>query len=232
MDKQILFRCSGVGALMTDPLTKKDKEAGVLSATAKTFVLETWLKNEYGYYEDVVTDELMKGNVCEQDSMALVQRVLGGEFRRRFGKTLQDDTLIGHPDIILNNEDYGEDVKTSANLRTFIEATPSTLYKAQCQGYMKLSGKNNFRLIYCLVKTPPEIMIEKEKRLFFKYGCDESNPDYLKSVAQINHNNEIIDSIPVEKRVKVFEFTRDEDYLNELYSRCEKAKEYYNKLSL
>ena len=79
--KPLLIRCSQLGQLMTEPKSKADKDAGNLSETAKTLMLEIFLWEKYGYKERVMTDAMMKGLLCEQDSMKLVQDVLGGEFR-------------------------------------------------------------------------------------------------------------------------------------------------------
>lgn len=230
--KAVLFRCSRLGDLMTDPKTKAAKEAGELSETAKAFVRDIWLEREYGYRERVTTKEMKKGLLCEQDSMALVQSVLGGEFRLKCADTYTNDYLIGHPDIVLKKEDYVEDIKTSWSLRTFMDAELTKAYYAQAHGYMILTGKNNYRLIYCLIPTPPEMILEEEKRIYFQYDCNENNPDYIAAVEQLNHNNEIIKTIPIEKCVKVFEFKRDEDYCIDMMNRAKNAIEFYNTLSL
>jgi len=117
MDKQILFRCSSSGALLTEPKLKADKDAGNLSATAKTLVEAMWLQGEYGYREFVNNEYMDKGLAMEQDSMQLVQDVLGGAFRTKNREKLQDEFIIGTPDIILT--DAVEDIKTSWSLRTF-----------------------------------------------------------------------------------------------------------------
>lgn len=229
---QLLFRCSRLSSLMTDPKTKSDKDSGVLSATAKSLVRDMWLKNTFGYDELIMTDEMKKGLLCEQDSMELVQNVLGGEFRRKYEARLQNDFIIGTPDIVLQREDFVEDVKTSFNIRTFFDAKLTDAYFAQAQGYMELTGKKNYRLIYCLVPTPAEIMESEEKRIWYKFINDESNPDYQKYIEQFRHNNDLISSIPDEKRVKIFTFGYEEIWIAELYKRIEKAREYYKELEL
>lgn len=232
MTKQILFRCSRLGDLMTDPKTKAAKDSGELSETAKKFVQDIWLEREYGYRERVTTKEMKKGLLCEQDSMALVQSVLGGEFRLKCSETYTNDYLIGHPDIVLKNEDYVEDIKTSWSLRTFMDAEISKNYLAQAHGYMELTGKKNYRLIYCLIPTPEDMIEDEDRRLFFQFGGNTSNPDYLEAVDQLRHNNEVILTIPKEKRVKIFDFAKDEEYCADIMQRAERAAKYYNTLSL
>ena len=56
MDNQILFRSSKAGLLMGEPKLIKDKEAGNLSQSAKSFVEEVWELNEFNYSEPLFTD--------------------------------------------------------------------------------------------------------------------------------------------------------------------------------
>ncbi len=233
----IKIRCSSLGKIMTDPKLKTDKEAGNLSETAKTYIEELFLYKNYGYREIVQTDEMKKGNLCEVDSMILVQQVLKGDLRTRYKKNIENDYITGTPDIVLS--DCVEDIKTSWNLRTFFNAepdklytAPDKLYTAQGQGYMELTGKKKFRLIYCLVPTPPEIMFGLEKKLFYQYDNHDNNKDYQDAMQQLYKNNDLILDIPLEKRVKVFEYNYDGEYIKYAYRRIAKAREYYSTLRL
>ena len=42
-----LFRSSSIGYLMTEPQTKADKEAGLLSKTAQKHLLEVYVSQKY-----------------------------------------------------------------------------------------------------------------------------------------------------------------------------------------
>lgn len=225
-----LFRCSGVGALLTEPKLKADKEAGNLSQTAKTFVRNIWLQNEYGYREYLQNDAMTKGLMQEQDSMELVQDVLGGQFRTKNRERFQNEYLIGTPDIIL--PDCIEDIKTSKNLRTFMEADIEDLYEAQAMSYMELKGIHSYRLIYALVPDSQEAITNAKERLSYSFGRDYSNADYIEQCEQLQHNNDVILTIPKEHRIKVFAFDWSRDYIDRLYAKCEKAREYYNTISL
>jgi hypothetical protein len=227
--EKLLFRASRAGMLMTEPRNKSDKEAGNLSETSKTFVEDMFLKNEYGYEEPVLTDEMLKGLLCEQDSLRLVQSVLGGEFRIKNKEYFENDFICGTPDIILKSSDYVEDVKTSFTIKTFFRSELLPVYYWQAQCYMALTGKKNYRLIYCLVNTPQEIVTELKKRIYFRYGCEEENNDYQNASMQIekNHNYE---HIAKEKRIRVFDFPFEKDKIELLYKKVENARIYYNSL--
>lgn len=229
MENEILFRASQVGRLMTEPKLKVDKEAGNLGETAKSYIEEIWLQNKFGYKEEAMTDEMLKGLICEQDSMELVQKVLGGNFRVKNRENFKNDYLTGTPDIIL--PDSVEDLKTSFTVKTFFKAELNSLYYWQGQVYMELTGRKNFRLIYCLVNTPEEIVLDLEKRVYYKFSCDEENPHYKTWIEQIRKNH-TFDAIPAEKRIKVIEFTHNPYDIEKMYRKIDKAREYYKTLTL
>jgi hypothetical protein len=205
-----------------------------LSVTAKTLVRKIWLNNNFGFKKHVVTDILTKGLTCEQDAMQLVQDVLGGEFRIKNVEKFENEYSTGVPDSILKKVDFVEDIKNAWDLETFFNAEyeHKGSYWWQGQTYMNLTGKNNYRIIHCLVPTPDNIILEEKKRFYFKFNCDETNQDYIDISMQIDHNNNLISSIPKEKRIKVFEFTKDNEAIELIKRKHAKAKEYYENLEL
>ncbi len=225
--KEIKVRCSKLGDLFTNARTKKAQEAGEISETSKTLVRDLWLANELGFKEPVATKQMIKGLTQEQDSMKLASSVLGG-FRMRHAEQLENEYLTGTPDIVL--EDYVEDIKTSWNIRTFMNAELSKQYERQLQGYLMLTGKAKARLIYCLIPTSEDQVREDCKSFWFKYGQD--SPEYLEAERQLYHNNNIIAKIPEESRVKVFEIERDEAFADEVKARVENVREFYKTLTL
>lgn len=224
------IRAHQLGQLFTEPNSKVAKDAGNISETAKTLIDSIWLKEKYGYDEPVVTDEMLKGLMCEQDSINLVQSVLGGKFRIKNHIQFENEFLKGTPDIIL--DDVVEDIKTSWSLKTFFQADLKKSYYWQGQAYMMLTGVRKYRLIYCLIPTPEETITELKKRIWFKYGCDETNADYVYASTQIDFNNKVIMKIPDKKRVKVFEFYYEKEFEANLKNKYTKSLEYYNTLSL
>ena len=236
MDKPILFRCSKLGALMTEPKLVKDKEAGNLSQTAKSFVEEVWEQNEYNYSEPVVTDEMMKGSLCEQDAMALVQEVCNdGIFREKFkGGRLQNDFIIGSPDIVIaeNGTKIVEDTKCSFTLGTFRNAELTTFYEWQLRGYMWLTGATKARLRFCLVDTPDEILTSLKMKFYYKFSCNEENKDYIKISEQLEHNHKPSQWLTAAQRLKTFEIEQDESKIELLKNRIVKAREFYQTIKL
>lgn len=228
MNKPILFRCSRLGDIMTEPRAKSE----TLSKTAESFIKNMWLEREFGYREEVMTDEILKGHLCEDDSMGLVKEVLGGEFRIKNRNFFKNEFVCGTPDIILKKEDVVEDVKTSFNLRTFSESELAKNYWWQGQGYMWLTGKKHYRLIYSLVPTPESILGDQKRRWFYKFGQDEDNPDFVQVCAQIDRNNDLINDLPKANRLNVFEFDFDEKKIELLKTKIIACREFYNSLAL
>jgi hypothetical protein len=239
-NSKLLFRASAASRLMSEPKLKADKEAGKLSQTSKSYLKELYLEREFGFKEDFISYETLKGNLNEQDSFSLVQKVLGGEFRIKNQENFPNDLFSGTPDIILKNEDFVEDVKTSWTLKTFFNAGDldsederkiNKSYYYQALVYMALTGKKNYRLIYCLTNTPERIVTDLKKRLYYRFDCDEENKDYQEMSIQIelNHN---YDRIPLEKRIKIIEFPFSVEEYSKLESQAYKALEYYKTLSL
>lgn len=227
---QILFRCSSLGKLLTEPKLKSDKDAGNLSETAKSLVLEVMLFQKYGYKERLMTDAMYKGLICEQDSMGLVQSVLGG-LRTKNEKHLKNEFIMGTPDIILSKSGIVEDIKTSENIRTFFNAEITKDYEAQLQGYMWLTGLEKARLIYCLVPTPLETIEKAKTRLKYQFDNPDNNKDYIEMCEQIQHNNDVISTIPKHERIKVFTINRNDDIIETLKAKIIKAREYYEYIS-
>jgi hypothetical protein len=97
---------------------------------------------------------------------------------------------------------------------------------------MWLTGKKKYRLIYSLVPTPEHMVLNECDRLLYKYNRNSQNEDYIKECEQIKKNNNLIKDLPIEKRVKKFEFDYDANYIDILMKKIEKAREYYKTLKL
>ena len=204
-----------------------------LGETAKTYVESVWLRKEYGYEEPVVTPQMLKGHLVEQDAIGLVSKVWKmQEFRTKNRKRFTNDYFSGCPDVVTKSANVVEDVKSCWTLRTYFEIRKvNPLYYGQGQVYMDLTGKRKFRLHYCLVETPEELIKDQELKYFYKYGADPENPHYQEVCEMLRKNNDF-KGIPVQDRVKTFEFDYDEAYIKELKSRVEVARNYYSTLTL
>lgn len=237
--EQIKIRASKASFMMTEPKTNAAKAAGELSETTKTYLHELWLYNHYGFRKEVLTKEILKGRLCEPDARTLCDKVIGGQFRIRFTdilkergiKYLQDDYFTGTPDVVQEVDGYVEDIKCSYTIDTFHMCELTDNYYYQGQVYMHLLGIHNYRLNFCLVKTPEQIIQEEIKGWYFKFGCNEENPDYIEATKQIEQNHNI-DKVELKDRVKTFNFPYDPDVIKKLKFQVEKARNYYNTITL
>ena len=224
------------------PLTAKMQEelAGLIEkrdsefrfgATAKTYIRNCWLLNEYGCQEPVLTPQMLKGMVCELDSIGLLDsQVPSVVFRAKNEQRFENEWFTGEPDLL--TDDWVEDVKTSWSLQTFFNVSkPDPIYYAQGQVYMDLTGKSRFRLAHVLVDTPPLMLQEECRRYAWKFEGNEDHPEYKQIESRLNALHKV-SHIPESKRIKVFEFERDDEFLDTLKSRVEQARRYYSALSL
>lgn len=232
-------RAKGIGRPLTANMKKNMAELQAkrdapfeLSQTAKSYIISLWLRLEYGYQEPVVTNELMKGHLCEQDSIELVSNLIpSSQFRVKNREHYEDEYFTGTPDVILSKDGFVEDLKSSWTLRTFFESSPGKDYEGQAQVYMHLTGIPRYRLIYCLVDTPEEIVLQEMKRYYYKFGRDEGNPEYERICNQLEAMHKV-SHIPEADRMKVYEYHYDAAYIEELIFRVKEARKFYEKLTL
>ena len=71
-----LIHASSLGKLFTEPVKKEDKEAGNLSATAKTHLIEVYIREKYNRKKDIETRQMTKGKKAEDDSLLLLSEHL------------------------------------------------------------------------------------------------------------------------------------------------------------
>jgi len=78
------IRASSVGYLMTEPQSKADKEAGLLSKTAQKHLLDVYIAEKYGRRKDIQTKQMKKGIEVEQDSIDLLSMYLKMPFSKNY----------------------------------------------------------------------------------------------------------------------------------------------------
>jgi len=226
----IHIRASSVGYLMTEPQSKADKEAGLLSKTAQKHLLDVYIAEKYGRKKDIQTKQMKKGIEVEQDSIDLLSMYLKIPFTKN-DQRFTNDYITGFPDIIDNDRII--DIKSSYDLWTFIGNIPDkldSLYHWQMQSYMWLTGAKSAVIAYCLVNTP-ESIIEQEKYYMLKKMdvATEENPEYVKEAMKIEFNMSF-DDISIDERVLMFNVSRNEDDILRIQQKVEKAREFLREL--
>ena len=217
------IRCSSLGKIMTAPRSKNE----VLSQTAKAYIEELAKEHLFGIKKVFKSRYTDKGNEVEEQAIELTEEVLGFEFLTKNEKYFENDYIKGTPDVITTSLII--DVKSSWSGETFPffeSELPNKDYYYQVMGYMWLTGKKNALISYCLINTPEEIVNDEIRRTAWgKYEIEPSEETIreVQSVHNFNH-------IPKDRRVKAFHVEFNEGVINEMKTRIEECRKYFNTL--
>jgi hypothetical protein len=208
---------------MTAPRSKSE----VLSQTAKTYIEELAKEYLFGIKKVFKSRYTDKGNEVEEKAIELTEDVLGFEFLTKNEDYYQNDYIKGTPDIITTS--LVIDVKSSWSGDTFPffeTELPNKDYYYQVMGYMWLTGKKNALISYCLINTPEEIVNDEIRRTAWgKYEIEPSE-ETIRDVMAIHS----FDHIPKHRRVKAFHVEYNEGVVNEMKTRIEHCRTYFNEL--
>jgi hypothetical protein len=222
---EILIRASSVGYLMTEPVTKADKEAGVLSKTAQKHLLDVYISEKYNRRRDIQTKQMKKGIEVEQESIDLLSMFLKKPFAKNTER-FSNKYITGLPDII---DDGIIDIKSSYDLWTFLGNIPDkldNLYYWQMMSYTWLTGKTKATIAYCLVNTPDNIIQQEKYYLLKKLDViSEESPEFIQEAMKLELNMKF-DDIAMEERILMFDVSRNEDDILRIEQKVEKAREH------
>jgi hypothetical protein len=215
--KQIKIRCSEFGNILAKGKTDD------ISVGAKSYIEKLFIENEYGFSEDVFTDPMLKGTMLEPKAINLVAK-LDQEFYTKNEFNFSNDYLTGTPDIIADTKII--DIKIPDTFKTFFNADLSSLYYAQGQGYMYLTGVHKFELTYVLMPEPDSFLSQRLLRLSYKLTQDQ----YYKAEQKLLNNNKIIEALPLSQRVRKFAFDYDPEFIENGIRIIDKCRIYYETL--
>ena len=200
-----------------------------LPKTAKSFC-QMWLKEQlYDRQIDFGSKYTEKGNTVEDESIEFIARQLGlseldimsGSFLKNY-EFFENEFMCGTPDVI--QPEYVVDAKNPWNFSTFPlfeTELPEEDYYWQAQGYMNLTGKSHYKLIYTLMNTP-EMLIESEMRKdCYRNGIPFEEADY-----QVYYENMTYDKIPDNLRIKIFEIERNDSEILAINERVKECRKY------
>lgn len=235
-------RCSKLGILMTEPRNKADKDAGNLSESAKSYVQEQYLFDKYGIRKEVHDQKLIKGKMCEEEAISLVQQVRGNEsLLIKNDKRLSNSFISGEYDLMDSVNSEVIDTKVAWDVETFhnnegvlTKTGRLTHYGWQLIGYAWLAEVEKATLAYTWVDTPEFMVSDLIRRAYFKY-------DHSDEVAIANIEDEIefdirsrhcptqrAEPVPIKERVRLWQMKINiNKYIPLITQRVEKANEYY-----
>lgn len=224
-------RCSAIGHIISLPRSKKDREEGKLSKGAQTYVKD-WLKGQKSFFDrrrNVTTKYTYKGHATEDESIAFVEKMLGYTFLFKNEELFENEFVKGTPDVLPS--DCVIDVKNSWDTHTFPffeTQIPNMDYYWQGQGYMWLTGKDKYKLIYTLTDTPDEVIYnEARKHCYSNYlPVDEHIYDvYDELKAKMTYTD-----IDDDKKIKIFEFNRSEEAIERIKDRVKSCRSFVSEL--
>lgn len=249
----ILFRCSSLGHLMTEPRSK----SAILSDTTITHLIDVFVSEKYGRREEITSKFLDKGNAREEDAITLLSRVTKRFFKKNSVR-MANEFVKGEPDLFLGesieNADETFDTKSSWSAHTFFRAKNADLNKMyywQGIGYMWLTGARKHTVAYCLVNGTPEAITAEKRRLAWSMNLVDPtlSPAYKEKCKQIEINHifdlqQFMDENPFfeldndpaewnfdirkEDRVYMVSFDRNDDEIARLAKRISDCRSWMN----
>jgi len=224
------FHPSSLSKLMTNTrTTTKNKIKTInepLSVTAKGCLHEIYIEEVFGRSKTISSAAMKKGTAVETDSLELLQTVTGEVYFKN-QETIENDYLIGTPDVIDKKNSKVVDIKSSWDIWTYSRVTGDSAlkdYAWQVKGYMWLTDTRSAQLVYALVNTPEFIIDDELYKMSFtlppETDMEQFRPDF------------IFDDIPSEMRIKRFEVAYFDEEMSELRSRLDLCREYLSTLKL
>jgi hypothetical protein len=153
----VLFRCSSVGRLMTEPKTQKE---GPLSVGAKTFIRQLAAQEILGIEFEISGKPLEKGILCEAEAIALVGRVRGLDLTKNTERR-SDEFFTGECDVFEETYREGRDTKVPWSAASFpitVADCEDKLYEYQMRAYMRLWQAPRWHVDYVLLDTPDHLI--------------------------------------------------------------------------
>lgn len=157
MTREIKFRCSSLGKLMTEPKSKSD---GPLSVGAKTYIRTLAAQEIFGIDFEISSKAIQKGLQVEDKSIAMLNRVRGLSLAKN-AERRSNDWITGECDLFDTSARRGHDLKSSWSAATFpisVVDCEDKLYEWQMRGYMALWDADEWEVNYALVDTPDDLI--------------------------------------------------------------------------
>ena len=226
-----LIRCSSLGAILTEPQSVADKNAGNLSKTAKTCLIKTYISEVYGRNKEITSKQMDKGTVGEEGGIKSLSKFVGRELCKNI-ITFQNEWVKGTPDVV--EQKCVWDTKLSFDIWTFLANVTEPLdkgYLAQLQGYMWLTGVKYGAVVYLLEDCPQHI-IDSEKFLLLKRMnvISEESAEYIEAAAGLEINL-IYPDIPLKEKVLIFKVDSDEEMIKNIKVKVDKCRDFLQEFS-
>lgn len=220
------------------PGLEKVKDEEILSETCKSYLIQSYVLSKYGRVREVVTKQMVKGTITEDDAIKLFS-VLEGRLYQKNTERIKNDFVCGTPDLFLGekltNSEEIVDIKSCWDIFTFlrnvdeletVEDQSSIAYYWQIQGYLALTGAKIGTLAFCLVNTPDSIIEGEKYNLLRRMDvATEEDPSYKVELGKLIANRKF-DDIPFADRLLTYSVDRNDDDIAAIYKRVAKCREF------
>lgn len=199
---ELLFRCSSIGKLMTEPKTKSE---GILSVGAKTHIRTQAAQEIFGVDFEVSSKEMEKGIIVEDEGIALLNRVRGLNLTKNTERRT-NGWIAGTCDLFNAPRRRGHDLKCPWSFASFpigIVDCEDKLYEWQMRGYMWLWDADEWEVNYALVNTPEHLIRYEQSSMHF------------------------VDHVPEHMRLTTWTVHRDAAKEQLMAERVDAARDYY-----
>ena len=201
-----------------------------MSETTKSYCKD-WVKSQiYGRRLEFTSKYTDKGIIMEDNAIDFISDQLGIGMLFKSDDYLENDFMTGHTDITIpKNYDLVIDVKNSWSWETFPlleKEIPNKNYWWQGQGYMCLTGKNNYKLIYVLSDTPQHLIERDARNYCFYNGYESMDIDIYNEF----HKKLTYPDIEDKYKIKIYEFSIDEQAIKAIENRVIECRKYINEL--
>lgn len=220
-----IFRCSEIGNIIS--------KSGKLTEGVKSFLNEKFIEAKYNVRKEISSKYLEKGIWQEEDGLALLQNTLHkGTLVLKNKNRNTNDFITGEHDTVVNDnkEDIVYDIKNAWDVFTFSKAELTWEYEWQLIGYGWLLNISKARLFYCLNNTPEHILIDEERKLFYKHRfLSDTEQKYINMCISLRKAHDY-SNFPLCERFKVWDVEITEDKIKKIESAVFEARKYLNEL--
>jgi hypothetical protein len=224
------FRCSSLGALMTNQPGKKDtKTLEELSETTKNELVKIYLLEVYGRDKEIKSKYINKGLEVEEDSITLLSRIKE-MFLVKNSQRFENEFITGEPDV--TSPLY--DLKSCWDLHTFFEHKTKKLksvYEWQMRGYAELIDAPYGTVAFCLIDTPLGIVESEKRRLMYDMNATTSESPYYLEACQALEKEMMFSDIPMEERIHEVDVKRHPEEMQKCYDRIVLCREWLNEFA-
>ncbi len=246
--KEILFRASSMGDVMTGVAKKWDVEN---SLTCKRKLIQMHRELIWKRRSNKSNKYVEKGLAVEEAAITLYCRVKKTMFKKNDIR-LNNEFFTGELDLYEGTEimkaKHTIDIKSSWDWTTFpsICDEVDAAYDYQGQTYMDLSGAGIHTVVHCLVNTPASMIVDEKFRLARKMGiigtetpeyvmgCCEIEKNAIVDMAQFNKDNPGFEfhiknwdfDIPMEQRIHEMDVVKDESKIARMKDRVNESREW------